>query len=77
MVSSARDSNRFDVSVNLAPQSKGTFRLFYEELLQRRDDKYEIVINIHPGQPVKDLLVEVCHYYYHHFTPIATTSYKT
>lgn len=31
----------------------------YEELLQREDDQYEIIININPGQPVKDLRAEV------------------
>lgn len=45
--------------MNVAPQKKAAFYLTYEELLQRRDEQYEIVINIHPGQPVKDLSVEV------------------
>lgn len=31
----------------------------YEELLQREEDHYEIIININPGQPVKDLRAEV------------------
>lgn len=56
---SARDSNRFDVTANVEPQSKAAFYLSYEELLQRRNEQYEIVINIHPGQPVKDLTVQV------------------
>ncbi|CAH1961436.1 unnamed protein product [Acanthoscelides obtectus] len=56
---SARDSNRFTVSVNVEPQSKAVFYLQYEELLQRQNGKYEIVINIHPGQPVKNMNVEV------------------
>lgn len=56
---SARDSNRFTVSVNIEPQSKAIFYLTYEELLQRRNQQYEIVLNIHPGQPVKNLNVEV------------------
>lgn len=56
---SARDSNRFTVSVNVEPQSKAVFTLTYEELLQRQNEQYEVVINIHPGQPVKDLSVEV------------------
>ncbi|XP_044268022.1 inter-alpha-trypsin inhibitor heavy chain H4-like isoform X2 [Tribolium madens] len=55
----ARDSNRFTVSVNIEPQKKAVFTLTYEELLQRQNEQYEIVINIHPGQPVKDLNVEV------------------
>ncbi|VEN45432.1 unnamed protein product [Callosobruchus maculatus] len=56
---SARDSNRFTVSVNIEPQSKAVFYLQYEELLQRQNGKYEVVINIHPGQPVKNMNVEV------------------
>ncbi|XP_019867100.2 inter-alpha-trypsin inhibitor heavy chain H3 isoform X2 [Aethina tumida] len=56
---SARDSNRFSVDVNLEPQSKAVFYLTYEELLQRNKDQYEIVLNIHPGQPVKNLNAKV------------------
>lgn len=68
----ARDSNRFDVSVNVEPQKKAGFYLSYEELLQREKDQYEVVVNIHPGQLVKDLQVEVLillsetWYYSHH-----------
>ncbi|XP_060517468.1 inter-alpha-trypsin inhibitor heavy chain H4-like isoform X3 [Cylas formicarius] len=56
---SARDSNRFTVSVNIEPQSKVVFYLRYEELLSRKNEKYEILLNIHPGQPVKNLKVQV------------------
>ncbi|KAJ3655079.1 hypothetical protein Zmor_014221 [Zophobas morio] len=56
---SARDSKTFTVSVNIEPESKTIFRLVYEELLQRRIGQYELVINIHPGQVVKDLGVQV------------------
>lgn len=56
---SARDSNRFTVSVNLEPQSKAVFYLTYEELLVREDEKYEVVLNIHPGQPIKHFGVQV------------------
>ncbi|XP_066157738.1 inter-alpha-trypsin inhibitor heavy chain H4-like isoform X2 [Euwallacea fornicatus] len=59
VAASARDSNRFTVSVNIEPTSKATFYLTYEELLERRIEIYEIVLNIHPGQPVKDLSVKV------------------
>ena len=59
VAASARDSNRFTVSVNVEPEAKAAFYLFYEELLQRQDGHYEQVINIHPGQPVNDLSVEV------------------
>uniref|UniRef100_A0A1Y1ND92 Inter-alpha-trypsin inhibitor heavy chain H4-like n=1 Tax=Photinus pyralis TaxID=7054 RepID=A0A1Y1ND92_PHOPY len=56
---SARDSSRFTVSVNIEPEAKAAFYLTYEQLLKRQDSHYEQVINIHPGQPVKDLNVEV------------------
>ncbi|KAB0790702.1 hypothetical protein PPYR_14851 [Photinus pyralis] len=56
---SARDSNRFVVSVNIEPESKAVFYLTYEQLLGRKDSRYEQIINIHPGQAVKDLSVEV------------------
>jgi len=56
---SARDSNRFTVSVNIEPEKKAAFYLTYEQLLKREDSHYEQVINLHPGQPVKDLSVEV------------------
>ncbi|XP_063224499.1 inter-alpha-trypsin inhibitor heavy chain H4-like isoform X2 [Bacillus rossius redtenbacheri] len=56
---SARDSNRFTVSVNVEPQSKVTFNLTYEELLTRRLGTYNHVINLYPGQVVRDLQVDV------------------
>lgn len=56
---SARDSNRFTVSVNIQPHSNTTFYLTYEELLERKEEKYEVVLNIHPGQPVKNFTVQV------------------
>lgn len=59
VATSTRDSNRFTVSVNVEAEANAAFYLSYEELLQRRDNHYEQVINIHPGQPVKDLSVEV------------------
>ncbi|KAL3280741.1 hypothetical protein HHI36_003976 [Cryptolaemus montrouzieri] len=55
----ARDSNRFTVSVNIEPESKATFYLTYEELLKRQNGQYDIVINLHPGQVVKDMEVKV------------------
>lgn len=55
----ARDSNRFDVSVHVEPQKKAAFYLTYEELLQRKKEQYEVVINIHPGQPIRDMEVDV------------------
>lgn len=59
MAVSARDSNKFTVSVNVAPQSDAQFLLTYEELLERRLDQYEVVINIHPGQILEKMKVKV------------------
>lgn len=70
---SARDSNRFTVSVNIEPQSKATFYLKYEELLTRQDGKYEIVMNIHPGQPIQNLEAKV-RYTFNRCTDISKTT---
>ncbi|KAF7286210.1 hypothetical protein GWI33_007167 [Rhynchophorus ferrugineus] len=59
VAASARDSNRFTVSVNIEPQCKATFYLQYEELLVRKTEKYELVLNINPGQLIKKLAVVV------------------
>ncbi|XP_018575685.1 inter-alpha-trypsin inhibitor heavy chain H4 isoform X2 [Anoplophora glabripennis] len=56
---STRNSKKFTVSVNVEPESKVVFLLTYEELLDRRNDQYELIVNIHPGQIVKDLNVKV------------------
>ncbi len=47
------------MSVNIAARSKVTFDLTYEELLQRRLGIYEHVINVKPGQVVRDLKIDV------------------
>ena len=49
----------FRVAVNVAARSKIDFNLTYQELLQRRFGVYEHVINIDPGQVVRDLKVDV------------------
>ncbi|KAJ8962657.1 hypothetical protein NQ318_001051, partial [Aromia moschata] len=56
---STRNSNRFTINVNVEPESKVSFHLAYEELLQREKGQYEIIANIQPGQIVKKLRVEV------------------
>ncbi|CAH1114247.1 unnamed protein product [Psylliodes chrysocephalus] len=56
---SARDSNRFTVSINIEAEKKATFLLTYEELLERRNNNYELVLNIHPGQIVKDMTIDI------------------
>ncbi|XP_048095588.1 inter-alpha-trypsin inhibitor heavy chain H3-like isoform X2 [Alosa alosa] len=52
----------FKTSVSVAAYSKVTFELTYEELLQRRLGKYELLINAQPGQPVKDFKIDVSLY---------------
>ncbi|XP_048029070.1 inter-alpha-trypsin inhibitor heavy chain H3-like [Megalobrama amblycephala] len=49
----------FKTSVTVAAQSKVTFELTYEELLKRRHDKYELLINAQPMQPVADFKIDV------------------
>ncbi|KAJ8955626.1 hypothetical protein NQ318_001457, partial [Aromia moschata] len=50
---SARDSNRFTVSINVEPDAKATFLLTHEELLERKYDQYELVLNIHQDKLLK------------------------
>ncbi|XP_041944218.1 inter-alpha-trypsin inhibitor heavy chain H3-like [Alosa sapidissima] len=49
----------FKTSVTIAAHSKVTFELTYEELLHRRLGKYELLINVQPGQIVKDFKIDV------------------
>uniref|UniRef100_W5L7G5 Inter-alpha-trypsin inhibitor heavy chain H3 n=1 Tax=Astyanax mexicanus TaxID=7994 RepID=W5L7G5_ASTMX len=50
---SGRKMEKFAVSVNIAANTSVTFTLTYEELLQRRFGKYEIMIRVKPKQPVQ------------------------
>ena len=54
-----RESNNFEVTVNIEAGKEVEFDLEYQEVLQRRLGYYEHVINIDPGQVVLDLEVEV------------------
>ncbi|XP_021340029.1 inter-alpha-trypsin inhibitor heavy chain H3-like [Mizuhopecten yessoensis] len=54
-----RETNQFQVSVNVAAESKVTFNLTYQELLKRTFSYYENVIFIDPGQIVDDMRVFV------------------
>ncbi|XP_050978823.1 inter-alpha-trypsin inhibitor heavy chain H3-like isoform X2 [Labeo rohita] len=49
----------FKTSVTVAALSKVTFELTYEELLQRRLGRYELLINAQPMQPVADFKMDV------------------
>jgi len=55
----ARDTNNFQVSVNVEAGKKVTFRLTYEEMLKRQLGFYESEINISPGEVVNKLSVDV------------------
>lgn len=56
---SARDADRFSVAVNIEAQSKVSFNLTYEELLQLTHGLYKHAININPGQIVPDMTIDV------------------
>lgn len=45
--------------MNVESQSDIVFYLTYEELLIRKHNKYEIVLNIFPQQFVEDLTVDI------------------
>ncbi|XP_060713848.1 inter-alpha-trypsin inhibitor heavy chain H3-like [Tachysurus vachellii] len=50
---SGRKMEKFSVSVNIAANSNVTFALTFEELLQRRLGKYELMIRVKPKQLVQ------------------------
>ncbi|KAF4093629.1 hypothetical protein AMELA_G00004010 [Ameiurus melas] len=50
---SGRKMEKFSVSVNIAANNSVTFTLTYEELLQRRLGKYELMIRVKPKQLVQ------------------------
>ncbi|XP_058647943.1 inter-alpha-trypsin inhibitor heavy chain H3 [Onychostoma macrolepis] len=56
---SGRNMEKFSVSVNIAPQSRVTFTLTYEELLQRHLGSYEIMIGVRPKQLVQNFEIVV------------------
>lgn len=59
---------KFSVSVNVAAAGKVNFELHYEQLLDRKLGKYELIIKVKPKQLVKDFQVKspstvlsICH----------------
>ncbi|CAC5406710.1 unnamed protein product [Mytilus coruscus] len=54
-----RHTNRFSVDVNLAAESKVTFNLTYQELLERVYGEYKHIIYVDPGQIVEDFMIDV------------------
>ncbi|XP_072928829.1 inter-alpha-trypsin inhibitor heavy chain H3-like isoform X1 [Hemitrygon akajei] len=55
---SGRKTEKFKVSINIAPTKKIVFELTYEELLQRKLGKYEMVIKIKPMQLVNHFQID-------------------
>ncbi|XP_029006663.1 inter-alpha-trypsin inhibitor heavy chain H3-like isoform X2 [Betta splendens] len=51
---SGRKMEKFSVSVNIAAESNVTFVLTYEELLQRKLGRYEILTRVKPKLPVQE-----------------------
>ncbi|XP_061780013.1 inter-alpha-trypsin inhibitor heavy chain H3-like [Nerophis lumbriciformis] len=56
---SGRQMEKFSVSVNVAAQSNVTFVLTYEELLQRKLGRYEILTRVKPKQVVQEFQITV------------------
>ncbi|CAH0556809.1 unnamed protein product [Brassicogethes aeneus] len=54
-----RNSNEFELTVKLEANGTTIFKLYYEEILKRKQSRYEIISNIFPGQLVENLEVEV------------------
>ncbi|XP_043842758.1 inter-alpha-trypsin inhibitor heavy chain H4-like [Dromiciops gliroides] len=67
-----RNLEQFQVSVNVAPTSKVTFELVYEELLKRQLGKYELMLKVQPQQLVKHLQIDI-----HIFEPQGISSLET
>ncbi|XP_051035319.1 LOW QUALITY PROTEIN: inter-alpha-trypsin inhibitor heavy chain H6 [Phodopus roborovskii] len=54
-----RESEKFRISTRLAAGTEVTFALAYEELLQRHQGRYQLVVSLQPGQLVRKLNVEI------------------
>lgn len=54
-----RESEKFRISTRLAAGTEVTFALAYEELLQRHQGRYQLVVSLRPGQLVRKLNVEI------------------
>uniref|UniRef100_A0A3B4HAD4 VIT domain-containing protein n=1 Tax=Pundamilia nyererei TaxID=303518 RepID=A0A3B4HAD4_9CICH len=57
---SGRKMEKFSVSVNIAAESNVTFVLTYEELLQRKLGRYELLTRVKPKTLVQDFQVNPC-----------------
>jgi len=50
---------KFRVAVSVPPGAEMSFSLSYEELLPRRLGHYELSLGLRPGQPVRNLTLDV------------------
>uniref|UniRef100_A0A3P9BYI0 Inter-alpha-trypsin inhibitor heavy chain H3 n=1 Tax=Maylandia zebra TaxID=106582 RepID=A0A3P9BYI0_9CICH len=57
LVASGRKMEKFSVSVNIAAESNVTFVLTYEELLQRKLGRYELLTRVKPKTLVQDFQI--------------------
>ncbi|KAM4819016.1 inter-alpha-trypsin inhibitor heavy chain H6 [Thomomys bottae] len=77
-----RESEKFRISTSLAASTEVTFALSYEELLQRHQGQYELVVSLRPGQLVTRLNVEVTvsertGFAYVHVPPLRTSRLRS
>lgn len=70
IASRPRDSNKFQIQVNVAAAENVTFELSYRELLRRRTGNYEQTIYINPRQIVDDFRVDVSILEYRNITSL-------
>ncbi|XP_063147953.1 inter-alpha-trypsin inhibitor heavy chain H4-like [Candoia aspera] len=70
--SAGRKLEKFSVSVNVAAAGKVNFVLDYEQLLDRRLGKYELIIRVKPKQLVKHFQMDI-----HIFEPQGISSLET
>ncbi|KAJ8297900.1 LOW QUALITY PROTEIN: hypothetical protein KUTeg_024431, partial [Tegillarca granosa] len=54
-----RETNKFNIKVNVEANASVVFNLTYKEILRRKKGKYSHVIYIDPGQTVEDFQIEV------------------
>lgn len=54
-----RETNKFNIKVNVEALQSVVFNLTYKEILRRKTGKYCHVIYIDPGQTVEDFQIEV------------------
>ena len=54
-----RETNKFNIRINVEAESIAIFRLTYQELLKRTTGSYHHVIFVDPGEPIEDFNIQV------------------